>query len=80
MIRPILKQALGVVLTGMAVGLAGAYTVTRAMTKLLYETEPTDPITFISVAVLLMITALIATYVPARRATRMNPVRALRYE
>ena len=79
-IRLIMKQGLGVVLTGMAIGLIGAYAVTRAMTKLLYETKPTDPITYISVAALLMITALIATYVPARRATRMNPVRALRYE
>ena len=76
----ILRQGLGVVLTGMVIGLAGAYALTRLMTKLLFEVKPTDPITFVSVAALLLMTGIAATYVPARRATRMNPVRALRYE
>ena len=74
------EQGLSVILTGMVIGLAGAYALTRLMTKLLFEVKPTDPITYVSVAALLLMTGIAATYLPARRATRMNPVRALRYE
>jgi ABC-type lipoprotein release transport system permease subunit len=50
------------------------------MTSLLFEVKPTDPITFVSVAVLFTIVALLACYIPARRATRIDPIAALRCE
>jgi ABC-type lipoprotein release transport system permease subunit len=50
------------------------------MTRLLYEVKPTDPLTFAAVPIILVLAAMIATYIPALRATRVEPVRALRYE
>jgi predicted permease len=68
------------VLTGLAVGLAGAYGLSQSLESLLFEIEPTDPITFGAVAVLLLVTSAAAAIVPARRATRVDPVTALRSE
>jgi putative ABC transport system permease protein len=65
---------------GIAAGIAIALALTRIMSALLYETEPGDPVTLAFVAVLLSIVALAACYLPARRATRVNPIVALRYE
>ena len=67
-------------LTGLAVGLALALLVTRLMSSLLYETSPLDPLTIFAVAALLLVVALGASWVPARRATRVDPMVALRYE
>jgi len=67
-------------LTGLAVGLALALLVTRLMSSLLYETSPLDPLTIFAVATLLLVVALGASWVPARRATRVDPMVALRYE
>jgi ABC-type antimicrobial peptide transport system permease subunit len=62
------------------IGLAGALALTRLMTTLLFEVSPTDPVTFLAVAFCVILAALLACYIPARRATKVDPLVALRYE
>jgi putative ABC transport system permease protein len=76
----VLRQGLGLAIAGAAVGLVGALVVSHLMAGLLYGVRPTDPVTFSSVALLLLGVALLACYIPARRAIRVDPLVALRHE
>jgi putative ABC transport system permease protein len=75
-----LGQGMVVTCAGIAIGLVGALAATRVMRSLLYSVSPTDPFVFCAVALGLAVIAFFASYVPARKATRVNPVVALRYE
>jgi predicted permease len=79
-LRMVLGQGLGLAIAGAAVGLVGAVIVSHLMAGLLYGVRPTDPLTFGGVALLLMGVALLACYMPARRAIRVDPLVALRHE
>jgi putative ABC transport system permease protein len=68
------------VIVGLTIGLAGALALTRLMTTLLFEVSPTDPITFGAVALCVILATLLACYIPARRAAKVDPLVALRYE
>ena len=76
----IVRQAMILVLSGVAAGTITALFVSRTMTKMLFGVTPTDPVTFASVAAVLVGVALFASYLPARRATRVDPIVALRAE
>ncbi|MHC4520074.1 MAG: ABC transporter permease [Planctomycetota bacterium] len=76
----VLWQGLRLTCMGVALGLAGAVAATRLIRSLLYDISPTDPLTFVCVSLLLAGVAPLATYVPARRASRIDPMQALRYE
>jgi len=77
-LRMVLGQAMLRVGVGTAVGLAGALALTQLMSTLLFGVRPTDPLTFGVVSIVLIGAALLASYVPARRATRIDPMVALR--
>lgn len=78
--RMVLRDALRLSVAGIAIGLLAAFGLTRLMASLLFGVTPHDPVTFFGVAALLSFVALAASYIPARRATRVDPMVALRYE
>jgi predicted permease len=79
-LRLILGDGARMALLGVAIGIAAAFGLTRLMAKMLYGVSATDPITFVLVALVLILVALAACYIPARRAMRVDPLVALRYE
>jgi putative ABC transport system permease protein len=79
-LRLVLSNGMRLTLLGIALGTAGAFALTRLMKSFLFQVTPTDPATFLEVALFLFAVALLASYIPARRATRVDPVVALRYE
>jgi predicted permease len=78
--RMVVRQGMQMAGVGIVIGLMGALVLSRLLTALLYEVKPYDPLTFVSVSLVLAICALAACWIPARRATRMDPMLALRYE
>ena len=78
--RMVLRQGTTVAVAGLAFGIPAALALTRFLRALLFEVSPTDPTIFVAMSVVLLAVALLATYLPARRATRVNPVEALRHD
>jgi putative ABC transport system permease protein len=76
----LLRQELVLVMAGVALGVAASAAFTRLPASMLFEVKPTDPVTIVLVSVLLLGVALLACWIPARRATRIDPMVALRYE
>lgn len=79
-LRLIVGQGVGLALVGVAIGLGAAFLLTRAIKGLLFGVTPTDPVTFLGISLLVLFTALIASLIPARRATKVDPLVALRSE
>jgi len=79
-LRLVVGQGMGLAVAGVVAGIAGAFVLTRLMSAVLFEVQATDPATFALVVVVLLGAALIASWLPARRALRIDPVQALRYD
>jgi ABC-type antimicrobial peptide transport system permease subunit len=80
LLRLVLREGMVLIATGVAIGIAGAAAMTRAIESLLFEVSPTDPAVLMAVPLLLVLVALSACFIPARRASRIDPMIALRLE
>jgi ABC-type antimicrobial peptide transport system permease subunit len=79
-LRLVVRQGMTMTVIGLALGLIGAFLLSRVIAGLLYGVSATDPLTFAGVSIMLLAVALLACLLPARRATRVNPIVALRTE
>jgi ABC-type antimicrobial peptide transport system permease subunit len=79
-LKMMIRQGMSLVVIGVVIGVFGAIALTRVMSSLLFGVTAKDPMTFVIVATLLTLVAFIACYIPARRATKVDPLVALRYE
>jgi ABC-type lipoprotein release transport system permease subunit len=79
-LRSVVGHGIALAAIGVAIGTAASFGVTRFLGSMLYDVKPSDPLTLVSVTALLLLVALAACYIPARRATRVDPLVALRYE
>jgi predicted permease len=79
-LKLVLRRGLALTVLGIGLGLAGAFALTRVLGQLLYGVTATDPLTFVGISLLLALVALLACWIPARRATKVNPMIALRHE
>jgi putative ABC transport system permease protein len=79
-LRIVLRQGLSIAAVGLVLGFAGAFSLTRFLTGVLFGVSTVDPGTFVAMAVLMAAVAMLACYIPARRATRVDPATALRHE
>jgi putative ABC transport system permease protein len=77
-LRLVVRQALGLALAGLSIGLIVAVSTTRLIRSLLFEISPHDPLTFIAVPIVLLVVIVLASLIPARRASRVDPVVAIR--
>jgi putative ABC transport system permease protein len=78
--KHVIKKGVILIIVGLIIGTAGALALTRVLRSILYGVTPTDPSTFVAVSILLMAVGLVACYIPARRAAKIDPLEALRYE
>ncbi len=78
--RLVVRQGMSLAITGVGLGLAGAFALTRLIRSLLFGVQPSDPLTYVAIAALLAVIALAASYVPARRAAHIDPMVSLRWE
>jgi ABC-type antimicrobial peptide transport system permease subunit len=76
----VFRQGLTLATVGIAVGILGAFALTRLLSTLLYSVTPTDPVTFATVPAILLVVAALACWIPARRAARIDPMVALRHD
>jgi putative ABC transport system permease protein len=79
-LRMVVREGMMLAITGALVGLGGALVLTRFMAGVLFEISPRDPVTFVAVSGIMLAVAFLACFIPARRATRVDPMIALRYE
>jgi len=79
-LRLVMRNGITLALVGIGLGIAGAFALTRFMTTLLFGVKPTDTRTFVVVSLGLLVVAVVACLIPARRATKVDPLKALRYE
>jgi predicted permease len=79
-IRLVIEQGIALALAGIAIGVAASFGVTRYLQSMLFGVQPSDPLTYVATALLIVVVALLSCYLPARRAANVDPMVALRYE